>query len=194
MNKLSSCITDILWKQGILQDNDINKCNYGLDIFISSTLEVLSILIISLFINNFIETLLFFIAFIPLRIYAGGYHAKTRLKCFIISIVVYTLFTVTIAAIPEKYYGLSSSLLTLISLTIILPNEPVIHYNKTVTKIEKNIYKRISSKICIAETLFLIFLSIAAPNNKFELSIALGQTSVAISMLIAIVEKKLLRN
>lgn len=194
MDKLSSCITDILWKQGILQDDDIKKCNYGLDIFLSSTLEVLSILIISLFINNFIETILFFTAFIPLRIYAGGYHAKTRLKCFIVSIIVYTLFTVTTNSIPEKYYGLSTSLLTLISLTIILPNEPVIHYNKTVTKTEKNNYKKICSRICIAETLFLIFLSIATPNNKFELSIALGQMSVAISMLIAIVEKKLLKN
>ena len=75
MSSISGMITDTLWNQGIIQEEDVNKCRYGLDIFISSVLEIVSILIIAAVIGNFFQTLLFFAAFIPLRVYAGGYHA-----------------------------------------------------------------------------------------------------------------------
>lgn len=62
---------------GIIKDTDRDKCSYGIDIMFSSIMQLLLILIISVFIGNIVETLLFFLMFIPLRIYAGGYHADS---------------------------------------------------------------------------------------------------------------------
>ena len=47
MRSISGMITDTLWNQGIIQEEDIDKCRYGLDMFISSALEVASILVIA---------------------------------------------------------------------------------------------------------------------------------------------------
>ena len=72
MKSIAASIAYTLWDQGIIQKEDIDKCRYGLDIFISSALEIVSILIIAAVIGNFLQTLLLFAAFIPLRVYAGG--------------------------------------------------------------------------------------------------------------------------
>ena len=32
------------------------------------------------------ETIIFIITYIPIRIYAGGYHARTQTKCYIFSV------------------------------------------------------------------------------------------------------------
>lgn len=54
MKNISENIADILWSQGIIQKEDIDKCKYGIDIFFSSFLEIFSILLIAAFIGNFI--------------------------------------------------------------------------------------------------------------------------------------------
>lgn len=102
MECISGIISHTLWEQGIIQEEDIDKCQYGLDIFISSVLEVASILIIAAVVGNFFDTLIFFAAFIPLRVYAGGYHANTKLRCYLVSLSVYGIFTVAIYVLPVK--------------------------------------------------------------------------------------------
>lgn len=80
MRNIANNIAALLNANGIIQEDDMDTCRYGLEIFISSLLELTSILFISIFMDNFLETLLFFAAFIPLRVYAGGYHADTQIK------------------------------------------------------------------------------------------------------------------
>ena len=115
VKNISNGIADMLWTQGIIQEDDIDKCKYGIDLFISSFLEIISILAIAAILGNFIETVLLFVFFIPLRIYAGGYHADTKLKCFIISLVMYG-FSYTLANItPSEMFVLINIIGTLFS-------------------------------------------------------------------------------
>lgn len=104
MKSISGMLTDTLWDQGIIQEEDIDKCRYGLDVFISSALEVVSILVIAAVMRNFLQTLLFFASFIPLRVYAGGYHADTKLRCYFVSLAVYDIFTIAMYVLPVKAY------------------------------------------------------------------------------------------
>lgn len=190
MNKVSDSIANLLWEQGILQDDDISKCSYGLDIFISSIVEVLSILIISAFVKNFVETLMFFLAFIPLRIYAGGYHAETRIRCFLVSLAVYGIFTGILKLTPgELYLPLEISLVTF-SAIITLVSSPVVHHNKNVNDTEIKNYRSISLKICFTEIVIIFVLALTEFGNKFAFIITLGQAAVTISMIIAIIKNK----
>ncbi len=56
MKSISDTIANTLWTQGIIQKEDIDTCRYGLDVFVSSALEIASILIIAAFVGNFFET------------------------------------------------------------------------------------------------------------------------------------------
>lgn len=92
MQKLAQKTADQLAVQGIISQKDTAVYCYGLEALYSSLLELLTILFLSLFVGNFLQTMLFFAALIPLRVYAGGYHAKTRLRCYLMSLAVYGFF------------------------------------------------------------------------------------------------------
>lgn len=186
MKSISSGIADMLGTQGIIQEDDIDKCKYGIDIFISSFLEISSILLIAIVLGNFIETALLFVFFIPLRVYAGGYHADTKLKCYLISLVMYGAFYVISNVIPNEMYSLINIFGTICSLVVVLIKAPIIHINKTINDIERKNYRKISIEVCLLETTIILLLTAIIPKNVIVTSLTVGQTMVAVSMLAAI--------
>lgn len=191
MKGISDSIATELSSQGIIQKEDVDKCKYGLEVMLSSLLEILSILLLSVFVGNFLETLLLFAAFIPLRVYAGGYHANTKLKCYLISVAVYTVFTVTTYILPEELYLLISVLCTVFSLTMVFNTAPIVHHNKSVNDIERKYYRKFSIIIVMAETMIILVTTAILPVSKIGISLALGQFSVSLSMLVVVVKQQL---
>ena len=190
MKNISDNIADTLLQSGILQDDNVDACRYGLDIFVSSVLEIISILVISVFVGNFVETLLFFLTFVPLRIYAGGYHADTKLKCYFVSIGVYAAFTAAIYALPQSLYTTVNILMARFSVVIVFAAAPVVHRNKTVNEVERMYYRKFSILICMVETLINLILTAVFPRNIYVVSLVFGQVAVTVSMVAAIVQRK----
>lgn len=190
MNTVSEKISNVLWEQGILKKDDKNICSYGLDILISSVAEVTAILIISLLVNNFRETAVFFAAFIPLRIFAGGYHAKTRMRCFFVSLAVYAVFSVVVRTIPAGKYSLLSIISAPISLAIVLAFAPVVHKNKSASENERKIYRDKSIRICLVESAVIFLAVYIFKSSCFAVSAALGQLAVTLSMLAAVIKNR----
>lgn len=191
MKSISGMITDTLWEQGIIQEEDIDKCRYGLDVFISSILEIASILIIAVAMRNFPQTLLFFTAFVPLRIYAGGYHADTKLRCYFVSLATYAIFTIAIYVLPVKSYLATALSATAFTVTMILSSTPVIHKNKSVNDIERKYYRKFSIGICSVETAIILLLTAIFPESQVIVSLAFGQAAVAFSMIAAVIKGKI---
>jgi membrane protein putatively involved in post-translational modification of the autoinducing quorum-sensing peptide len=194
MKSISASIAYILWDQGIIQKEDINKCRYGLDIFISSALEIVSILIIAAVIGNFLQTLLLFAAFIPLRIYAGGYHSDTKLKCYLVSLGVYGIFTIVMQLLSAEIYLIVAVSATVFSMLMILIAAPIIHKNKSVNDIERKYYRKFSIGICSVETAIVLVSAAIFPESRFIVSLAIGQVTVAFSMIAAIIKGKMAEN
>lgn len=149
MKSISGSIADVLEVSGVIRHEYVNQCRYGLELLISSMLELVSILVIAAIAGNFLETLLMFAAFIPLRIYAGGYHADTKLKCYFVSLGVYAVFTIIMNVIPSGAYLCVVLSCTIFSLIMVLAAAPVVHRNKTVNDIERKHYRKISITVCI---------------------------------------------
>lgn len=191
MGTILNGIAQLLEKEDIIQKEDVDVCRYGLEVFTSSFLEIISILIFSAVIGNFFETLIFFIAFIPLRIYAGGYHADTKLKCYLVSLVVYGLFTVILKILPESLYMAIILPEVLFTLIVVLTASPVIHHHKNVNIIEIHNFRKISMIICITEIFIILLFTMIFKNNLLAISLALGQLAVSLSMLVGILKAKL---
>lgn len=194
MKSISGTIANTLWTQGIIQEEDIDTCRYGLDVFISSALEIASILIIAAFVGNFFQAVLLFTAFIPLRIYAGGYHADTRVKCYLISVGVYVFLTLFTSVISPKVYATVSIILTLTALVTVLTSAPVIHKNKSVCEIERKYYRKLSISICLIESIIILILTVVLPQSPYIVSLAIGQAAVTVSMIAAIIKGKIADN
>lgn len=184
-------IADMLWDQGIIQEEDIDKCRYGLDVFISSTLEVASIIVIAAIMRNFLQTLLFFASFILLRVYAGGCHVDTKLRCYFVSLAVYVTVTIFMYVLPVKAYLAATLLATAFTVTIILSVDPVIHKNKSVTDAERKYYRKFSIEICLVETEIVLLSVAVSPESWFNVSLAFGQATVAFSIIAAVIKCKM---
>ena len=189
MRNIANNIAALLNANGIIQEDDMDTCRYGLEIFISSLLELTSILFISIFMDNFWETLLFFAAFIPLRVYAGGYHADTQIKCYIVSLGVYGLFTTLMRIVPTSWYTIIIYISIAMSLIIVLTLAPVRHTNKTLTPQETKVYKEISVVICTIEAIIALFGSIMFEGSTWMVAFALGLSAETLSMIAAVIKK-----
>ena len=64
---------------------------YGFELFFSTFFSLSTILILSLLFQAVIETLFFLLPFFGLRLFCGGYHAKTYSRCFISTNFTYLL-------------------------------------------------------------------------------------------------------
>ena len=135
-----------------------------------------------------------FLTFIPLRVYAGGYHADTRLTCFIVSLVVYCVFTVLLKVIPIKLHYLFILIDIVTNLLLVILFAPIVHKNKSVNNIERKHYRKFSVNITLLEIFIISMVLLMTNNSFFALSLASGQMAVAFSMIMAFLKEKFTAN
>lgn len=190
MKYMSKYVAELLESEGVIKQNDVDVCRYGLEVFLSSFVEILTILVVSALLNNFIETVLFFAGFVPLRVYAGGYHANTKLRCYMVSVLVYGLFSVVLIVLPLHYYTYVNLISCVFSLIMVWKYAPIIHSRRRINTAEKKRYKKISVGIAVFQAVIIVAMTMCTKNNIFVFSFSIGQGMAVLSMLAAIIKNK----
>lgn len=185
MNILAERTANLLAACGAIEKRELNIYCYGLEVIYLSVLEVGSILLLAAWLGNFLETLLYFATFIPLRLFAGGYHADTRLGCYFASLCVYGVFSVVVAFATISY--LEVVLFAMVALVIIWRCAPVVHKNRSVSYEEFNRARNISRKLAMADLLIILVSGYISIQVAFI--IALGFLSEAISIVFYIITR-----
>ena len=89
MFKKTACkITQRLCEKGIISESDFDLYEYGFNMGITVLLNLISTIVIGVIVGKVFESIAFLVFYIPLRSYAGGYHASTPWRCYFISIVI----------------------------------------------------------------------------------------------------------
>lgn len=78
----SKTFTYYLLKKNIIEQSKTELFIYGFQLLLSTSASIITILILSCFFN-IVYGLIFLLYFMPMRLYAGGYHASTYRKCYI---------------------------------------------------------------------------------------------------------------
>jgi accessory gene regulator B len=113
---------------------------YGIEIMLSTLLEIIAILVSALLFSALKEGIIFIFLFMSLRIFSGGYHAETYRKCFRVTVGSFwaTLFVANVSAnlFEEK---ILYCFLAFASIYIIL-RAPIVNKNQPLSsmKIVKN--------------------------------------------------------
>lgn len=138
-------VTELMVQNEIITSEDREIYVYGLNQGIILLVNILTSLLLGFIFNKSIEVIVFLVAYIPLRSYAGGYHAKTPLRCYLISIVMIlaVIFLTSISFCNE----LIIIVVTLISALIITSLAPVEYANKPLDKTERKVYKKRTREI-----------------------------------------------
>ncbi len=160
MEKLSHIITCFIKKNGTLVGIDEDLCEYGIYNLLLEIVNIILTLLIGIFTNMLSECLIFTIAYIPLRIFAGGFHAKTPMLCTIISAIILYVNVLLIKRFSENF-SCGLFLVTVISVVLVLFFAPISSRNKKLDKKEKRVYHTMTIVVLsfefFAELIFLKF-------------------------------------
>jgi accessory gene regulator B len=143
---ISSKVARILCEDEKHTDN-YELYEYAIYILLSSAFHIATVIVLGLVFNLLTESLVFYLSFIVIRKFAGGYHAKTPTRCYIISIITIVLMLCIIKWILiinylSIYYSLFFSELVCVLILCFL--SPLDTENKLLNGKERTIYKIVS--------------------------------------------------
>ena len=136
----SECVASKFVQMGIISSEDYELYRYGFQQGSILILNFISAMMISFICGTFFECIVFLLVFVPLRSYAGGYHAKTHFQCYFYSMLFLAgiLLTLKLFLFPTWIYCLFSSF----GIFSILMLAPVEDKNKPLDPIENRIYRK----------------------------------------------------
>ena len=153
LHKLSQKITDHYVKKNKIDDSERDVYEYCFEVLLSTFLNLLAIIILAVATGLYLETLCFTISFMTLRGTAGGYHAKTHWGCFLILMLVYAIFAITLFFIPKDILRFLSIGFATVGGIAILILSPVDNVNNQFTIEQTKKYKR---KTIVFMAVFLV--------------------------------------
>ncbi len=129
---------------------------FGINQGFNMLLNILTALVVGLLFNQVIQLIVYMLVYIPLRIYAGGFHAKTPFRCWIISTLTLLLVLAVMKYVHLKFYIFVA--ITLLSVVVIVIFSPVEDKNKPLDEFEKKVYKKRCLYVLVSEVVIYILL------------------------------------
>lgn len=183
MKQVAIHVTNRLVERSVINEDYKEIYRYGLESLFSAAVEIISIFILAIFFGNFFETLLFFFTFVPLRLYAGGYHAGTHFKCYILSIMMYMIFSLIICFTPVHLISHFSIMFSILSLIIVFLFSPIVHNNRHADKEHIKKCRKISLFIIILGSFFIVVGSCIFQESIAIFAMSLGFLTECISII-----------
>lgn len=141
MEKLVDKIVNLLIKYGVVNRDDTDVYKYCVESLIEKIVFFSIILSVGCLLKKILVTILFLIYFSFLRTYAGGFHMKTSLQCFCMSIISY-FFCIEMIYLINKMdvkmqfgFTIAVSFLICIFAPVENVNNPLSENNRKVNKI-----------------------------------------------------------
>lgn len=181
VEKIVSHIIDCQTASGRIKQDENSVYQYGYTLFFERVINIAIVIMICLITNRWLEIWRFLVAIIPLRSYAGGWHANKFWQCAIISnlIVIIMLLTIDKISIDSEIVYVGFEVIVLIAILFIVPIQ---NSNKPLTPEEKKIYRKKTIYIWIIECcLMLIF--VIYKQYKYSLIILYAHSIVTIAVI-----------
>ncbi|MBD5462626.1 MAG: accessory gene regulator B family protein [Lachnospiraceae bacterium] len=141
-----------LAESGSIEEKYVELYVIAMQSLMAMLLNVATTLVIGYLLGMWWHSVILFAAFIPLRSYAGGYHARGYISCYLESCVILTailLITRTIIQSPKPMPGLW--ILFLIAAAVVFLLAPLADENKPISEKEAIVFKRRARLILIVE-------------------------------------------
>lgn len=186
--KLAERIAEELESNKKIKSEDRELYQYGIEQGIMILLNVITALAIGLIFHCLFYVVIFSAAFIPLRTNSGGFHAKTSLKCYVLSVLTLVLFCTLIKVLC--FSNIVWIIISIVCSIIILKLSPVETENKPLDKLEVKVYRKRACLIWIAETLVYV-VSFILRFKIFWISISFAWITLSILLLSGITVNKM---
>ena len=186
IQKISQKISYLWALNGIIPTGDSEIYEYGTQLVISTFINTIIIIVISIAIGMPLYWLFFILAFIPLRTTAGGYHAKTHFSCILSFCLEFLIFSLLVRFFSFFFSLLYFATCSVLSLILICIMSPVQASNKPLTTAEALQNRRKSIFLAILFTIPAVTAA-AIPELKgiYIAAFYAGELSAALSLVVS---------
>lgn len=144
LERISAYLSTLLLQEKIITADEKDTYKYGFEITIANMINGLIVLSVGLGLNMLAEAILFYLVFVSLRFFCGGYHADSYIKCFFsfgLTTIVCLSFSVRLAQYEELI--LIPFWITAVILGWhIIKMAPIEHKNRILIEDERRIFRR----------------------------------------------------
>lgn len=189
IKKLSQRILQYLLHSGVIEDTNDEKeyYQYGIEITISSILNIILILGIGMLTWNILESMIFLLLFIPIRQFTGGFHASTYFKCNLSFCILFSLILIlyNFTGVLNTYLSI---LITFICILLIIAECPIENKNKPIPEERKNFHKIMAA---LLSTIYgIVGIVFTAISNKYGALILYTLAAVAMLIIAAMLQDR----
>ena len=184
IEKLSDRIIAYQVKKGILPEGQHVIYKYGYNLLLIRIANTCSLMGIAAVLDVYMEMLLFLLAFIPLRQYAGGYHLSKPWKCIVLSNM-----TVALVSIVMKYtefftQEMFQTVIIVVAMGIIFFLAPIDCANKRMDNTEKRVYRYRARTVSLIELIIYMSFTISDKMAMIRVGICFAYLLVGISLVL----------
>lgn len=182
LDKLSEKFAEKLIQTGVISESDADVYSFGFFQTVMLILNVTTTLALGLAFQLFIPCIVLNLAYIPIRICAGGHHADSPIKCYIYSTLDIAILLSILKWIPIHFSVTFISIITAGVIIFIL--SPVETENNPLDEVEKCVYRKRTLFVLLIEIIVYVFFLIFFRDSLIISAIALGLFTEAL-MLVA---------
>ncbi len=187
--RLSKRMASFFVRRKIIEKNDEEVYEYGLQLLLSTVLNALIALLLAIVSKTVIPCLFYLSAFVVMRKSAGGFHAKTHFGCCCILIVVLCCFIAFIKFVPTEIYAAISIISLIIAAVTILLFAPLEHENIPLSDKDKVRLRKVSIAYMVVISGLVILFGIFNL-SQIMVSTVLGIATSSGSVLAAKIQEK----
>lgn len=190
IQRFSKVILEYLIKCNIIENTDTDReyYQYGIEIKISSLINVILVLIIGIVTHSFWESIIFSVCFLFIRQFTGGFHADTYFKCsltFCISFITILILYYSTAKYLSTYISI---LITFVCVSTFLVKCPMEHINKPISNNRKIVYKIMAA--LLGAVYGAIGTALTAFSNRYGALIIYTLSLVTVLVIAAIIKER----
>lgn len=180
-SEISENIVQTLEDNQTIKNEEREIYRYGIQQGLTIILNLITTLVIGLVCGMVWQSIVFTVAYIPLRSFAGGYHEKTPERCYVFSIVL--MFAILLVMRFVTFTRLICSIILFVSSTIIVLLSPVEDKNKPLDELENKVYRKRALLIWASE-LTVAFVCLLF--RQVHLAICLAMTMMVMAIMLGL--------
>lgn len=145
---------DALAREGIVSAEDVELYSYGLSQGLLFLLNIATALLVGALLGEMAACVVFMACYLPLRSMAGGYHARTPLRCYVLGIVLVAAALAAVKWLP--WTGTLIVLAAALASVLIWRLAPVADANKPLDEAEILRYRGKARKLTLGVWLVVL--------------------------------------
>lgn len=185
LHALADNIASFVCKSVPAEEENHEIYTYGIELILSSAINLTLVLTTALVFGKFFETLCFLGTYILIRRYAGGVHAKTHLGCILSFFAVYLLNITTLSFVNANSNSLIYIIVTVSWISVMIIGT-IKHPNRPLSKKEHILFSRKArvTATIVAVTIFSLNYLLPPQGQIFVSFATFGMLMAAIVLMI----------